>query len=164
MSETDLLIKLFDTLKDASKETQQLCHAILTNQNNIGNYMKNIPIQEFKEALKEHDKESADKVDSCTETVEEKTDSILSKVNVIETKISKMILVVVVSFALLTVAFIVGRLSMDTKSLEDKIQQNQEEEHQEIIDHVKSAISEEIEKIRKELTPSIISSQSSEKE
>ena len=43
MAEADLLIKLFDTLKDASKETRDLCQAMLTNQNNIGNYIKNLP-------------------------------------------------------------------------------------------------------------------------
>ena len=52
MSEADLLIKLFDTLKDSIRDMQQLCQAMLTNQTNIGNYVKNLPIDEVKELLK----------------------------------------------------------------------------------------------------------------
>ena len=148
MSDFDLLLKLFDTLKDSSKDTQDLCHAMLTNQNNIGTYIKNLPIDELKSALKEHNKESADNIDACTETVETKTDTILEKVNLIDTKIGKMITVVIVAFALLTVAFVIGRLSMDTTSLEKKIEINQQEEHQIIIDAVKESMEEEFEKIK----------------
>ncbi len=148
MSDFDLLLKLFDTLKDSSKDTQDLCHAMLTNQNNIGSYIKNLPIDELKNTLKEHNKESIDNIDACTETVETKTDTILEKVNLIDTKVGKMITVVVVAFALLTVSFIVGRLSMDTTSLQKAIESDQQIEHQIIIDAVKESMEEEFEKIR----------------
>jgi hypothetical protein len=151
MSDFDLLLKLFDTLKDSSKDTQDLCHAMLTNQNNIGSYIKNLPVDELRNALKEHNKESADNIDACTETVETKTDAILKIVDLIETKIGKMITVVIVAFALLTVAFIIGRLSMDTSSLEKKIESTQQEEHQVIIDAVKDSMEKEFEKVRKEM-------------
>ena len=111
MSEIDLLIKLFDTLKDASKETQQLCHAMLTNQNNIGNYMKTLPMDDLKQALKDHSKESTDEIGTCTETVESTTDNILERVKVIEGKIGKMILVVIVAFSLFGSAVMIAQLT-----------------------------------------------------
>lgn len=109
MSETDLLLKLFDTLKDASKETQQLCHAMLTNQQNIGSYIKQLPMTDLKEALKEHSKEASDEIGTCTETVETTTDTILERVKLIESKIGKMILVVLVAFTLFSSALFVAK-------------------------------------------------------
>ena len=111
MSDFDLLIKLFDTLKDSSKETQQLCHAMLTNQQNIGNYIKTLPISDLKEALKEHSKESTDEIGTCTETVESKSDIILEEVKEIKGKVTKMILVVIVAFTLFTSAVLIARIT-----------------------------------------------------
>lgn len=109
MSETDILLKLFDTLKDASKETQQLCHTMLTNQANIGTYIKQLPMTDLKDALKEHSKEASDEIGVCTETVETTTDNILEKVKLIENRIGKMILVVIVAFTLFSSALFVAR-------------------------------------------------------
>jgi len=111
MSDFDLLIKLFDTLKDSSKETQQLCHAMLTNQQNIGNYIKTLPMSDLKEALKEHSKESTDEIGTCTETVESKSDIILEEVKEIKGKVTKMILVVIVAFTLFTSAVLIARIT-----------------------------------------------------
>jgi len=105
------LIKLFDTLKDSSKETQQLCHAMLTNQQNIGNYIKTLPMSDLKEALKEHSKESTDEIGTCTETVESKSDIILEEVKEIKGKVTKMILVVIVAFTLFTSAVLIARIT-----------------------------------------------------
>ena len=40
MADVDLLIKLFDTLRESNKESNQLAHALLTNQNDISSYIK----------------------------------------------------------------------------------------------------------------------------
>jgi len=151
MSDTNLLIKLFDTLKDASTETQRMCYAMLENQNNIVNNMQNIPIQELRDALKEHSKESTDEIDACTETVETKTNKILDKVNIIDTKIGKMITVVLVAFSLLAISFIVGRLSMESSTVEKKIEQKEDEEHKKVVDAITNSMKEEFDKIRKEI-------------
>ncbi len=113
MAEHDFLLKLFDTLKDSSKETQQLCHALLTNQNDIGNLLKNIPVKELKYILKEHSKESSNDIKTCAEAVETKSDTILDRIKTIEAKIGKMILVVIVAAGLFSVALLIGTLVRD---------------------------------------------------
>ena len=128
MAEVDLLIKLFDTLKDASKETRDLCQAMLTNQNNIGNYIKNLPVTDLTQALKEHSKQSTSEIGTCTETVESTTDIILNEVKNMGGRVRTMIIVVSVAFSLFTLATLIGVISYnisgktkDTKSIEKLI-------------------------------------------
>jgi gas vesicle protein len=121
MAEVDLLIKLFDTLKDSIKDMQNLCQALLTNQTSIGSYMKSLPMDEVKQLLKEHSKESTDEIGTCTETVETQTDTILTEVRDLKGKVRTMIIVVLVAFALFTSAVLIGRLSIDTNKAHDEM-------------------------------------------
>jgi gas vesicle protein len=121
MAEVDLLIKLFDTLKDSIKDMQNLCQALLTNQTSIGSYMKSLPMDEVKQLLKEHSKESTDEIGTCTETVETQTDTILTEVRDLKGKVRTMIVVVLVAFALFTSAVLIGRLSIDTNKTHDEM-------------------------------------------
>lgn len=106
MAEIDLLLKLFDTLKDAIKDIQLMCQAMLTNQNNIGNYVKSLP-----DALKDHAKESSDEIGTCTETVEAQSDTVLNEIRELKGKVKTMIIVVVVAFTLFTAAVMIARLT-----------------------------------------------------
>ena len=108
MADVDLLIKLFDTLKESNKETTQISHALLQNQNDISNYIKNLPMNEIKQLLKDHVKESSSEIDSCTEIVEEKSDTILEEVKTISGKIKTMIIIVLVAFSLFSAAALIG--------------------------------------------------------
>ena len=105
METLDVLIKLFDTLKEASDESKRTCQELITQQQDLVNHVKNLPISELKVALKEHSQQSSAEIDSCTETVETKTDSILGIVRNIESKVGKMILVVVVAFSIMTAGY-----------------------------------------------------------
>ena len=108
MAEIDLLLKLFDTLKDSLKDIHTANNALLTNQNDISNHIKGLPMEEVKQLLKDHAKESSDDIDSCTETVESKSDTILNEIKIIKDKIKTMIIVVSVAFALFTSAALIG--------------------------------------------------------
>lgn len=144
MAEVDLLIKLFDTLKDSIKDIQNICQALLTNQTSIGNYMKNLPMEEVKGLLKDHSKESTTEIGTCKETVEIKSNNLLQKINSMDNKINKMIIVITVAFALLTVAYFVVRSTTDVdkikKEIATDIENEQKKEHQEIIDAVTEAM------------------------
>ena len=113
MSDIDLLIKLFDTLKDSMKDQQTVHNALLTNQNDLGNHLKTLPIEEIKQILKDHTKDSSDDIDSCTETVESKSDAILEEVKDIKGKIKNMILVVVVAVSLFGIALLIGGIAFN---------------------------------------------------
>jgi len=132
MAEIDLLIKLFDTLKDSMKDQQTVHNALLTNQNDIGNYIKTMPMEEIKQMLKEHVKDSSDEIDSCTETVETKSDKIMEEVQALKQKVGRMILVVIVAFTILTGSYVIIRTVAEDKT-----------SHQEIIEEVKGLIKEE---------------------
>lgn len=114
MAEVDLLLKLFDTLKDSSKDTQQMCQAMLTNQTDISSFMKNLPLAELKEMIKDHAKTSGDDIGTCTETVESQTDAILKEVRQLKGRIKTMITVVIVAFSLFTIAGLIGVISYQT--------------------------------------------------
>jgi hypothetical protein len=106
MIEVDILLKLFDTLKDALKDTHLACQAVLTNQSNIMNYVKALP-----DSLKEHAKESSDEIDACTKTVEMQSDEILKELRELKGKVKTMILIVAVAFTLFTTAVMIAQLT-----------------------------------------------------
>ena len=113
MADIDLLIKLFDTLKDSMKDQQTVHNALLTNQNDLGNHLKTLPIEEIKQILKDHTKDSSDDIDSCTETVESKSDAILEEVKEIKGKIKNMILAVIVAVSLFGIALLIGGIAFN---------------------------------------------------
>lgn len=151
MAEIDLLLKLFDTLKDQLKEMQQLSQALLTNQNNIGNYMRSLPMDEVKQLLKDHSKESTDEIGTCTETVELKATDIIDSVNSMKAKVDRMVLVIKVAFSLFGAAVLIGGISYKYAGTPDKtaIEESHEELKQEIKDDVNEAIQEALKEFKK---------------
>jgi len=109
----EFVSKLFDTLKEASKDSNTSLQTLITQQQDLVSYVKGLPVKELQVALKDHDTNSKNEIDSCTETVETKTDSILTKVNLIDSKIGKMITVVLVTFALLVGTYVFVRTVVD---------------------------------------------------
>jgi len=105
----DVMMKLFDTLNESFSNANKSIQKLIEQQSDLINYIKNMPMEELKESLRQHDKDSSDNIDSCTETVETTSEKILKKVNVIEGKISKMILVVLVAFAIITSGYFIIR-------------------------------------------------------
>lgn len=153
MAEVDLLLKLFDTLKDSSKDTQQMCQAMLTNQTNISNFMRNLPLAELKEMLKEHAKESGDDIGTCTETVENQTDAILKEVRQLRSRIKTMITVVIVTFSLFTIAGLIGVITYQTRQDTTPLYQDEfynpaqtDEQHQKLKEEIIEAIRKEFNK------------------
>ncbi len=135
MAEIDLLLKLFDTLKDAIKETQGLCHAMLTNQGNIGNYVKNLPAE-----LKDHAKESSDNIGTCQETVEEQTGALLVEMRELKQKVRTMILVVTIAFTLFGAAVFVGRMVVESDTVHDQLLEEMERRFEKKIEELRKTI------------------------
>jgi len=122
MSDTlDFVSKLFDTLKEASKDSNTSLQILITQQQELVNHVKGLPIAELHQALKDHDTKSKDDIDTCTEAVETKTDSILKIVSIIESKIGKMITVVVVAFSLLAGSYVFIRSVVDNDKSHEQL-------------------------------------------
>jgi cell division protein FtsL len=149
MAEVDLLLKLFDTLKDSSKDTQQMCQAILSNQTNISHYIKNLPLGDLKDLLKEHAKASGDDINTCTETVESQSDGILKEIKTLRGKVKIMITVVIVAFSLFSIASLIGIITYQTRKDvqpqpgEFYEYQDREDEHEALKKEIIDAIREE---------------------
>lgn len=147
MAEIDLLLKLFDTLKDASKETRDLCQAMLTNQNDIGNYIKNLPMTDLTQALKEHSKESTEEIGTCTETVESKSDIILEEVKTLKQKVKTMIIVVMVAFSVFGIALLIAGIVDDNDKKEStSTTEQREDEYESLKNDILETIREELRK------------------
>jgi len=148
MAEMDLLLKLFDTLKDASKETRDLCQAMMTNQNNIGNYIKNLPMTDLTAALKDHSKESTKEIGTCTETVQTKSDIILEEVRTLKQKVRTMIIVVMVAFSLFGMSLLIAGIIIDSDKNKSTsiIEKQREHEHETLKNDILETIREELRK------------------
>jgi hypothetical protein len=150
MSEIDLLIKLFDTLKDSSKETQDLCRAMLTNQTKIGSAMQGIPFDEIKSMLTDHAKESSRNIDSCSETVSTKSEDIMEFLRAINAKITKMFIVFSVVVAVATGGYFLIRYAAETTT-----PPNWEEKLEEIEQHQQKEMEKKINDMMEELKKEI---------
>ena len=116
----DILVKLFDTLKDAIDEDRKTSQELIKQQQDLVSHVKNLPVIELKKALKDHAEKSTQEIDSCTETVETKTDNILEFVRKIDNKVSKMIFVVAVAFTILSASYVLVQSVSNTNHLELK--------------------------------------------
>lgn len=112
MAEVDLIIKLFDVLTESSKETRKGIQAVLTNQNDIGNYIKTLPLNDVKETIKDHNNTASDKITTCTDSVYATSDKILERVEVLRGKVIMMVTIVLVTFAVFTSAVFIARFTI----------------------------------------------------
>jgi len=116
MAEMDIMLKLFDTLKQSSDKNEATIQKLIEQQHTLIGHIEYLPIKELQDSLKDHNKETSDDINSCTETVETTSDVILTKVNSIDTKIGKMILIVIVAFTLFSMSVLIATLTQ-TKNI-----------------------------------------------
>jgi len=105
MADESVFLKLFDTLKEAINEMNSTLKDLLSNQQTIGNYVESLPIKEFKDTLKEHNKESSDNIDECTEVVNTQSSDILKKLDKIYAIVFKTTVVVSVFITIVSCIF-----------------------------------------------------------
>lgn len=143
----EIMVKLFETLKESTDKNESTLRKLIEQQHSLISLIEYMPVKELHESLKDHSKDSSMEIGTCTDTVNSTSNSILEKVKVIENKIGRMILVVIVAFSVLSAGFIVGRITLEGKVM----QQSNVVEHQEIIDTLKESMEEEFKNIREEI-------------
>ena len=137
MSDTlDFVSKLFDTLKEASKDSNTALQRLVAQQQELVNHVKGLPITELHQTLKDHDTKSTGEIDSCTETVESQTGTILKEVRDLKGKVRTMIIVVVVAFSLFTSAALIGKLVIESDYI------SHDDLKSEMIEEIKKTIDE----------------------
>ena len=133
-----ILVKLFETLKESSNRNESTTQKLVIQQLELVNQIKNLPVDDLKEALKEHAKESSDEINECSGVIELETANIISLLKDIVNKINRMILVVLVAFSVVTGSYVMIRSTADDTNqielLKDELKQEQKELAEEIMD------------------------------
>ena len=140
----DILMKLFDTLKQASDKHESTLQKLIEQQHKLVGHIEYLPIKELQNALESHGKESTNDITTCTDTVTSTSDTLIEKVRSIDSKISKMIIVVIVAFSILTGGFLIIKAAtdyFDNASLQE-IESEQEKKYMDAIDDIKKQIEE----------------------
>jgi hypothetical protein len=99
----DIIIKLFDTLKDSTDKNERTMQTLINQQQALVDNVKHMPIDEIKQDIKDH-----------IVSAHDERKEISGKVDKVDSKVTKMILVVVVAFALISSAVLIGRMSQPT--------------------------------------------------
>jgi len=144
----DILVKLFDTLKASADKNEDATQQLIGQQHELVNHIKNMPIKELHDALKEHSKDSNTNIDECSGTVTTTSGKLMAELNIISSKVSRMILVVAVAFSILTGTYVVIRTVSDDNSQFNKWVKTSEEAHNDILKEVKNQINN----LRKEIS------------
>jgi len=143
----DILVKLFDTLKTSTDKNESSTQQLVGQQQELVTYIKSLPIKDLRDALAVHAKDSDTNIDSCSDTIKSNSEALMAELKKISVKISKMTLVAVVIFTVLSGAYLVVRSVADNNSQFEQWQTTADKAHNEILDNV----TDQIEKLRDEL-------------
>jgi len=141
----EIIVKLFDTLKESSTRTTDALNDLISQQNELISHVKHLPINEFQNALKDHAKSTVDEFIKSSEKTTESSNKILEKIKNIDSKLSKVLIVISVAFALSGVVYFLVRSTIDTDKIMLKIEEKQNTEHNKLMEEIKN----EIEKLHK---------------
>jgi|GEM_PF-4616182 ABC-type Na+ efflux pump permease subunit len=152
---TDLVVKLFDTLKDSHKHLEDLIEKQTISINYLTSSIKDgVKTEEIKKIVETHGTtaiSTLNEIDTCTETIKGKSTDILDVINMLHKKITVMIVIICTAFSLMTISYIFVSNSMDkmvyekiTKAIEVQVPKT-------INDRSVNDIFKELESIRKEI-------------
>jgi len=99
---SDIILKLFDTLKDSTDKNERTVQALINQQQTLVDNVTHMPIDEIKQDIKDH----------VISAREERKD-ISDKIQKIDLKVTKMIITVLVAFAIITGGYYFLKASVD---------------------------------------------------
>jgi len=109
MAEENVMLKLFDTLKDAIRDMNSTLKEMLNNQKTISIYMKTLPIDDLKDSVKDHDIHSSSNIDECTDALNIHTQDIMKKLDRIYSIVYKTTLAVGLFISIISIIFTYNR-------------------------------------------------------
>ena len=99
---SDIIIKLFDTLKDATNKSESTMQTLITQQQTLVDTVKHMPMNEIRQDIKDH-----------IISAQKERKEISNKIEKVDSKVVKMILVVIVAFTILTGSYMFVRSASD---------------------------------------------------
>jgi len=142
----EIIVKLFDTLKESSTRTTEALNDLISQQSELISHVKHLPIEDLQNAIKEHSKDTNDEFIKSAEKAAENSNKVLEKIKNIDSKLSKVLIVISVAFALSGCVYFLVRSTIDTDKIMEKIEDKQNTEHNKLMEEIKN----EIEKLHKQ--------------
>ena len=105
---SDIIVKLFDTLKDSTDKNERTIQTLINQQQVLVENVTHLPIDEIKQDIKDH-----------IVSAKEERKGISDKIDVINSKVTKMILVVIVAFSILTGSWMFIRSAANVSDHQD---------------------------------------------
>lgn len=136
-----ILIKLFDTLKESSNRNEESTQKLIMQQLELVGQIKNLPVDDLKQALKEHAKDSADNIDNCSGIIELKTADIMDMLRTVINKLNKIMLIAIVVASVLSGGYFIVRTV--TESQQNKVYIT-DEQTQILLDSIKQQLEDHI--------------------
>lgn len=127
----DILIKLFDTLKESTNRNTAATDVLIKQQLDLVSYMKTLPICELKDSLKDHGVACNINHEKSKNNIDEKNDTVIKELGLIKDKIKTMITVVIVAFTILCGTYVTIRTTIDNSRIESIVESI--DNHQEYI-------------------------------
>jgi hypothetical protein len=90
----DIILKLFDTLKESTDKNERTMQTLINQQQTLVDKVRHMPIDEIKQDIKDH-----------IVSAQKERKGISDKIDNVNTKVTKMIIVVLVSFVIITGGF-----------------------------------------------------------
>ena len=152
----NILVKLFETLKESSDRNEEATQKLILQQLEMVNHIKHLPIDDLREALKEHAKDSKKEIDDCAGTVESTTFDIMELLRTINNKITKMVIVVIVAFSVVTGGYFLIRYAAEQGAppakWEERLEAIEQDQHEDMDIKLKEFMDEIIKEINKRHT------------
>ena len=145
-----ILVKLFETLKESSDKNEEATQQLIIQQLDLVGHIKHLPIEDLRQALKDHAKESSEEIDSCEETVTTTSGDIMGAITKLASKVTKMIIVVSVAFTVIMGSYVIIRTFSDNVGTQKETDIKRIEEHRIIASEVIEAIRKEVMRLHEE--------------
>lgn len=144
----EILVKLFETLKTSVDKNEDATKQLIIQQLELVSHIKSLPVNDLREALKEHAKESAKEINACTEVVSVTNSDVMSLLRSISGKLTKLFVVIGLIITISTTGYFIIRAVSDSDTI---IEKHLDEKFKELSDQISKERNEELDKIREEM-------------
>ena len=144
----DILVKLFETLKTSTDKNEESTKQLIIQQLELVNQIKSLPIDDLRQALKEHASTSSKDIDSCSETVTATSTDLMVEVRKLTSKINKLLIAISVIISVATTGYFVIKATVDSEAI---IEKNLQKKFDLLSSKITKERTKEIEKLREEI-------------
>lgn len=144
----EILVKLFETLKASSDKNEETTRQLVVQQLELVNQIKNLPIEDLKQALKEHAKDSANNIDACSQVVSVTSNDVMGELRSIKGKLTKLLIAIGLVVTIATGGYFVLRAVSDSDQI---IEKHLDKKFHELSDQITKERESELEDIRQQM-------------